>query len=353
MFVGYPAEASRENWLHESLVGAIHNIHAQLDTNQAESDWLLLFPPERRNLLASRPGLQDRLAAYRAVAEDLPKEARKFIEKVLGEQNRIAELLACAQDCGDIEDLPSIAQVPLINLFDFGFYLLGELGIRDRAYQKIFEALPRSICPFCAWEPFEHPKLHREDFDHYLPKTRYPLAGANLINLVPMGSKCNTSYKGQQDILIAPNGNRRRAFFPYGAPGAKVSLEGSAWNLAASSQPSWSIKLEPDIPECETWDQIFRIKKRLELNHLAPRRLNEWLTEFAGLYQYRYTEGEVTRERLLEVLSEFVNASHATTGLGIDFLKESAIRQITRMFEHGNPGVEVMMKSLVTHGSET
>ena len=83
------------------------------------------------------------------------------------------------------------------------------------------------MCPFCGCEYFDAPGAPREDLDHYLPKSLYPFAAANLRNLVPMGMKCNERYKLAQDILRDAAGVRRRSFDPYAERQIKVILDNS------------------------------------------------------------------------------------------------------------------------------
>ena len=75
-----------------------------------------------------------------------------------------------------------------------GFLLLGKQALRKNHYEIIYSNLNIKACPFCGLEPFDAVSLASEDEDHYLLRRDYPLAAANLANLVPMGGKCNQRY---------------------------------------------------------------------------------------------------------------------------------------------------------------
>src|SRR6185369_7382359 len=67
------------------------------------------------------------------------------------------------------------------------------------------------VCPFCGLERYKNVLgAKREDFDHYMHKSGYPLAAANLRNLVPACGICNQDYKGSKNILADG-----AAFYPY------------------------------------------------------------------------------------------------------------------------------------------
>ena len=141
--------------------------------------------------------------------------------------NRIAELLSGASECPTIDALPEVVQIPVGELFGFAFDLLAELEVRDQHYATIYAAAPAHVCPFCGTEYFDAPGAVREPLDHYLKKSQYAFAAVNLRNLVPMGHKCNSGYKGASDLLRRDDGSRRVAFDPYNHGAVRVSLDAS------------------------------------------------------------------------------------------------------------------------------
>src|SRR5262249_39806605 len=158
-----------------------------------------------------------------------------------------------------------------VDLFSFAFTLLSDFGVRDTMYEHIYDAIPEKVCPFCGCETFDSPRGPREALDHYLAKSIYPCAAANLQNLVPMGTKCNSRYKLSKDIIRTAAG-RRRAFFPYGTDVATISLLDSIPFAGASGDaPEWRVTFSPAVQEVETWNQVFGIETRFSRDELGPR----------------------------------------------------------------------------------
>ena len=203
---------------------------------------------------------------------------------------------------------PSAAQPPLKELFDYAFRLLTDLGIRDGQYTKVLKETLR-VCPFCGCEYFDDPTGPREDLDHYLAKSIYPLAAANLENLVPMGGKCNSRYKLDQDILRDRNGNRRRSFYPYSSTGVAVSLAKSNFfgNETGESQPQWCMEFVPDCEEVTTWDVVFDIRQRYKRN-VFDRGYTKWLYSFRDECRHKGKNADAAKDDIVDLLGEHLGS---------------------------------------------
>jgi hypothetical protein len=178
--------------------------------------------------------------------------------------------------------LPQRIREPAKDLFDFAFGLLTKLAVRDRHYAVIYEALKHKVCPFCGINAFDAPGAPREDDDHYLPRSRYPFAGVNLCNLVPMCHKCNARYKGTQDPMWDGAGCRRRVLNPYRHGGFDLDLTRSATSGgSAPHKPRWVIDFVPATPEAETWDQVFLLRERLTRDVLDCS-YTTWIGDYAA-----------------------------------------------------------------------
>jgi hypothetical protein len=280
LLFGYPIAATNVNWLHECLFDSIRILHDAVDAGVPYPDWPNVLPMVYRVLLASKSGLRDRLSAYDKAIRRLSQRNRDAIIQAMESQNRIPDLLSCACDCPTIEDLPKSVRAPLKALFDYAYDRLKDFGLRDPHYNAIYAAIPEPVCPFCGTEPFEAPGLTREDLDHYLPKSLYPFAAANLRNLVPMGNKCNTGYKKTTDLLRRTDKMRRTVIDPYIHTAIVVSLnESEPFDGDDPDIPKWQIEFEPDSPAVATWDEVFRVRDRYRHNHLN-RHYKEWLDHF-------------------------------------------------------------------------
>jgi len=209
---------------------------------------------------------------------------RSFQNSFWSHPNDIVSLLACNCNCETIDDLPEAIRQPVKDLFDFAFKLLTDFGVRDHQYEVIYNNTPYHVCPFCGCEYFDAPGAPREELDHYLLKSKYPFAAANLHNLVPMGDKCNSNYKLTQDILSNDDGTRRKSYYPYNHFGIKISLERSEpfkGLYKLFPLPLWHIDFDPDIEETITWDTIFHIRERYKRDVLDPEFMS-WLREFSS-----------------------------------------------------------------------
>jgi hypothetical protein len=282
MLYGYPISAIKNNWLHSCIKRIIKRIHLRIDQGRDLPPWEDLIPSIYKEKLQKRYGLKSRFFAYSSELISLSKSDRDRILQTLYDENDIINLLSCRKDCEKIEDLPSSIQSSIKNLFDFAFGLLGDLGVRNEQYKIIYEDSEIKMCPFCGFEYFDGLLAPKHDLDHYLKISSYPFAAVNLTNLVPMGDRCNTAYKHDQDILYSAAGSRRPSFFPYSHNAINVILKiqdpfGDNW----SDCPNWVINFEPHSLEIDTWDTVFKIRQRYVQDRLNPHFKN-WLSSFAN-----------------------------------------------------------------------
>lgn len=139
----------------------------------------------------------------------------------------------------------------------------------------------KTVCPFCAINSYKNPlNPRREDFDHYLCKSKYPLAAANMDNLIPMCTECNQDYKKNIDVLNE-NNNRVVAFYPFSQlAGVTIKI----FSLLDREPPyyrRWSVKLAPknnsDIQKVANWNRVFSIEQRM-VNEIIEY-YEEWIQQ--------------------------------------------------------------------------
>lgn len=346
MLFTYPVAATANNWLHECLCEMIQSIHENLDAGNEPPEWPDIIPDDHRETLCSRRGLRDRINAYRQAAEVLNAAERKNVIQILTDQNEIERLLRLDHNCGTTNDLPENLRERAKNLFVFAFKLLTALEIRDVFYGQIYEASPDHTCPFCGCEYFDSPGAAREDLDHYLPKDSYPFVAANLRNLVPMGHKCNSGYKGGKDILKRQDGTRRRAIDPYGGQSIQVSLDNSEpFNGDDGITPEWQIEFVPNSEEATTWDEVFQIRTRYKRDVL-DQSFTSWLTDFS-----RWCK---TAEIAVETDASLINAisryKEYWGGMGFKdraFLRKAAFQMFESQCENGNQRLITLFRDVV------
>jgi hypothetical protein len=342
---GYPIQSTQNNWVHECVCEAIREIHALVDGNGAYPAWPAIVPAAYREGLKSRTGLQKRLQRYDRAVRLLTKPERDEVIAALDGENQIADLLAGASDCTRVDGLPPAIRAEVENLYDFAFGLLTTLLVRDAHYTIIYNATPAHICPFCGTEYFDAPGAPREAMDHYLAKSLYPFAAANLRNLVPMGHKCNSSYKAAKDLLRRKDGSHRTAFDPYAHAAVSISLDHSEpFGGTRENTPRWDIQFVPNTPESVTWDEIFSLKERYRRDHL-DRDFRAWLDQFAKSAKLRGAVANVAD--LLERLDWFEKLQGFMGLQDRAFLKTAVFRMLRLKCEAGDGRLLAQLMSLV------
>lgn len=347
MLFGYPPVATQNNWFHDCLVQAINEVHARVDAQQLYPPWPQILPAAHQATLRSHRGLRDRIQAYDVALRQLVSQSqRDDVLAAVTDQNRIAELLANTCNCAALSALPAAIHAAVTSLFDFAFELLTDLSIRDGQYKTIYDAVPDHVCPFCGTEYFDAPGAPREALDHYLAKSLYPFAAANLKNLVPMGHKCNSNYKLAADLLYDAGGVRRVAFDPYNHGKIGVVLDGSdPFNGSTPEKPNWQITFDPYTPAVLTWDTVFRIQERYKRDHL-DEGYKAWLWEFRNWARRSGQQGNTDAE-LLDALTTFEQICSDNGMRDKWFLKAAVFRMLRLRCEQGHDRLKRFLRDLL------
>jgi hypothetical protein len=347
MLFGYPLAATQNNWLHDCVLEAVKNVHAIVDANKPYPAWPKILPDERQAMLKSRAGLRKRLKEYNIALRNLSSQGeRDAVLAAVTDQNRIADLLSNTYNCAALDALPLAMHDAVSSLFDFAFGLLTDLQLRDEHYKAIYEAAIAHVCPFCGTEYFDAPGAPREALDHYLAKSRYPFAAANLRNLVPMGHKCNSNYKLAVDVLYGAGGVRRVAFDPYNHTKIGVVLdESDPFNGSKPHTPKWVIEFDPDTPAVPTWDEVFSIRKRYQRDQL-DEGYSAWLSEFRSWARSSGRHGD-TDDNLIEALTRFEQHCGAIGMRDKAFLKAAVFRMLRLRCERGHDRLKQLLRDLL------
>lgn len=121
-------------------------------------------------------------------------------------------------------------------------------------------------CPCCGLIDIESAEsICREDYDHYLPKSKYPFASVNFSNLVPICNKCNRDRKKADD----PIENDRIAFYPFSTDehNIEIKLNYTADINKEDKELTFTdlkINLNGQVDKIDTWDWLFDIVTRYE-----------------------------------------------------------------------------------------
>ncbi|MFF2092140.1 HNH endonuclease [Paenibacillus sp. NPDC058174] len=172
-------------------------------------------------------------------------------------------------------------------------------------------------CPICGIGELK--KAHdttRDQYDHYLPKSLYPLSSINFYNLVPCCKDCNSfEAKGDKDTIALSTG---KLFFPYDSNHKGISLnvnvkndnpeiEDILWELIFSS---------PDnkTNEIESWKTIYSIESRYQ-GYIRARIKKLYNYYFQFIRSPKVAHLDISDRKKLCILSFELNES-----LGLDFI---------------------------------
>ena len=138
------------------------------------------------------------------------------------------------------------------------------------------------ICPFCGLEETKDENDEtRDDYDHYLPRHKYPFNSVNFRNLSPMCSICNTKYKTRKDPISRSTGTRQKAFAPYelGVNFPTFSMVLNTAKIQKLHPADISIKITSAThqEEVDTWQWLFEIQKRYKGKLCKKRGARAWL----------------------------------------------------------------------------
>lgn len=323
-------------------------IHGDLERKQIPPDWPHIIPDEYREKVKSRYGLRDRFKSYTETLKSLTFAEQQSVLETLVRQNQLRRLFHGRRNGLRIEALPEEMREPAKSLFEFAFCLLTALGIRDTHYRTIYNSNAAKLCPFCGLEYFDAPGAPREDDDHYLPKTHYPFAAANLWNLVPMGHKCNSRYKKTNDPIMDKAGVVRRALNPYGGQCFTVSLAGTVMTQTPNKIDfDWNIVFEPSIEEADTWNAIFDLRTRYKRDILQPH-WESWLKLFADFANDKNVNDVST---LRNALARYCKIQRRA---GLDdraFLKAAFYEMVLKEWDDGNQAIARILQT-ITYGSK-
>lgn len=245
------------------------------------------------------------LDRYQALGE--PDRAN--VRSALARHNAFPAIFDDGLPCVCLSDLAALIRDPIKSFFEFAFDLLTDLGLRDTNYKRLYDELDYKVCAFCGVEPLDAPGQKREALDHYLPIAAYPFAGTNFRNLSPMGTKCNSRYKLQQDILLdTATGNRRACSDPYDSPTISLSLNDSrpfqGPRVSLVTCPEWVIQWRDGDPEkIQTWESVFAISERYRESSLNPY-FRSWIDHFCQ-WAARQPNAAHSPDLLRDRLNEF------------------------------------------------
>lgn len=327
MLFTYDVQANADNWIHDTIITIINTAFIEIDANRNYAPWPDMLPKARRDQLAKRISLRNRIHVFLDSYRNLNIHQRQLVKTALDDQNDLQALFGNTKRCLTANQLPEAIQKPVLDLFTTAFKLLTPLKLRDQHYKNIHREMVDKVCPFCGCEPLDPPGLARHDLDHYLARTIYPFAAVNLNNLAPMGDRCNKSYKKRQDMLTSLAGVARKCQDPFLGPTATVSLNRSIpFKRKKGILPSWNIDLEEDNEEVRTWETVFSIKRRWS-KAVLDEEYQGWLSEFGRWSKGAWIPANV-KSSIPALLELYIEASVPEKFSDRSFLKRAVFSML-------------------------
>lgn len=120
-------------------------------------------------------------------------------------------------------------------------------------------------CPACGLETLKTGEETKNQYDHYLHKSKYILSSVNFNNLVPICTECN-SYNVKHDHDILEDNFNRRIFFPYDETHQGINISACISNDNGDIENidfdfTYSTKDHRE-EEVKSWITIFKIESR-------------------------------------------------------------------------------------------
>ena len=336
MLFSFPVDALACNWLNPNVVDALVRGMDAIDARRQPEAWPDCLPDDRREILRRRTGLRPKLLAFWAAYAQLAPAERAGVREAIARQTALPAVLSDALPCPTSNNLPMGIRQCADVLADYLFGQLMKVAedgkfLRDSHYEFIHNCGIRT-CPFCGLYYFRPPAMRRNALDHLMPISRYPFVAADFRNLPPACHECNSTYKGNADILSEDSGARRVCSDPYNGPTFEVSLVGSALGagneIRGRRMPRWIISfLGGPAAQAETWNSVYGIKYRYEATLDAD--FLSWLQHFA-LWFVREFDKEYGPADVAQELPRYIDNVLQETYEDRAFLKAEALRLVER-----------------------
>ncbi|WP_445620264.1 hypothetical protein ACUN8C_16600 [Kushneria sp. Sum13] len=356
----YPIEATYENWLNESITSMVRLVHYKLDQDiyvgNDQTCWERFVQDsvveDKRSLIKPLTGIRDRIFNYKDELHKLSHQQRANVLSAMQAQSSVELLIDGTQEIKIIKNnYPGLHEAAK-KLFSFCYEKLTELKVRERQYRIIFNSLSDKICPFCGIERVMNPEETAQDQDHYLAKSIYPFAAANMRNLVPMCRCCNRDYKHDKDILTGSDGYKRHVFDPYDCNPPKISLANST--LILDSFPikfKWKIEFLTETEASETWDQVFSIRTRYERD-ILNQYFDTWMKNFCKKCEKDRKRNNISRNltkvEVRERLSFYQEDKSESPSIGLaGFLEPLVFSLLLQLYDEGNERVVNLIRDAV------
>ncbi|MCD8081445.1 MAG: hypothetical protein LUF04_13905, partial [Bacteroides sp.] len=209
--------------------------------------------------------LKEETDAIYDLCRSLTPDERKLITDTFRNNNRIQDLCNGTLPIVELSDLPPVVQKEIKTLLESFYTRLLDIkkvpGEKLDYYNQLVKANKFKTCPVCGLTDIEtEDSPYIEDYDHFFPKTHYPLSAVNFENLVPTCDKCNKKHKNKKKPL-AHNG---KAYYPFetGRPEIEVTLDVDKieFDKDKKLQDKTKFTFSGDPEKNATWNWLYNIE---------------------------------------------------------------------------------------------
>ena len=180
-----------------------------------------------------------------------------------------------------------------------------------------------SVCPFCGLDSLlcEHDD-GRDDYDHYVPKAKYPFCSINFNNLIPVCHNCNSKSKGQNDtpfeLDVIPL-VQRELYYPYAAiAGHAINVSITSANTDLSDPNSWTLNVNclpvANNNKKDAWMEIYNIETRYKAK--IAKDSYKWKERIIKKYQMRCVQNGTSFISFQnDILDDYLDYSNINNGI--------------------------------------
>ncbi len=348
MFFKYPLTACADNWISSTLLDVLQTAISALQRGDEPPTFQQAVPEGYLPEFSRGDSFTELYDKFVACCRPLTNAEREIVIEAMIDQNNLPAVFSSGVRCSTVKGISENVHEAGKELFKYAFRRLSALrtpgstqAIRSSYHQQVYPSLGNGCCPFCGLELVDAPDedLADPDWDHYLPVSIYPFAGANLRNLTVMGTSCNRTYKGAMDVLYDENNQRVDCLDPYGDEPVSISLEGSSLLSAEGGGPSWSISISP-ANKAQNWRRVFNLDARLRANVLDGQ-YQIWLERLVKHAKKR--GGEVTTlQGALAAVRSYRDECEDETLIAVSILKKQFLELVERELLDPNAGARAL-----------
>lgn len=162
------------------------------------------------------------------------------------------------------------------------------------------------VCGMCGTEflaqfraDVEASEQWRAPYDHLLAKDTYPILAVHPENLMPVCVTCNSKAKLRKDLLHDGRGQRRKCFDPWGEfAHDRVNLAPDFGSVSPTVSLTMTGLTAAERDKLSTWDDVYRIKERIEGEFLSLREKLAEDLDLSDLTAFRASLTQMAERRM-------------------------------------------------------